>query len=220
MSKAVDFSQSNIPEFFVSYIKNQWNMKLSQDVIADFYRVVFNTITTLLKYQRNKNTPHIGFKLMNEAGEFKLGAILDYHAPEGDDDDTGNWTLSFTFNEEDMAELDEVYDNFSDMFFTSASQEIRSTMYGDLVDNVSGTRIFCAAIDVLKSQLDSLSNSGEEIELSMPGVFMACVGFEDGQKVYSIIPGHIIKQQIKDDKGLSRVIQFKGAANNTASKAA
>ena len=49
MSKAVDFSQSNIPEFFVSYIKNQWNMKLSQDVIADFYRVVFNTITTLLK---------------------------------------------------------------------------------------------------------------------------------------------------------------------------
>lgn len=219
MAKAIDFSKSSIPELYISYIKNNWNMKLSQDNIPDLYRVVFNTITTILKYQRNKNNPHIGFALKNEAGEFRFGAILDYHAPEGDEDDTGNWTLSFTFNEEDMNGLDEVYDNFSDMFFTAACQEVRSTMYGELHDTPSATRLFVAAIDVLLQQLDALSNSGEDIELTMPGIFMACAGFEDGQKVYSIIPGHNIKQQIKDDKGLSKNNVVK-LPNTTVNKAA
>lgn len=203
----VDFEkESNIPVKYLEYIRDRWDMVLSVDVIPALYRSMFNTITTLLKYQRTKSAPHIGFKLLNEEGEFVFGAVLDFHAPEGDEDDTGNWTLSFTFNEEDMAALDAVYDNLNDMFFAVAQQEIRSSMYGNFQSNIAATKVYVGMIEVIKNQLNALAdaNVGAEIELSMPGIFMACVGWEDGDKVLSIIPGHNIKQQIKDDKGLSK----------------
>lgn len=202
--KSIDFSESNIPQLYVKYIKDRWCYNSRIDVIPNLYRVMFNSITTFLKYYRTKSKPHIGFKLMDDAGDFYMGAVLDFHAPEGESEDTGNWTLSFTLNEADMKDLDEVYDNFSDMFISVVNQEMHATAFGYFNDSSAATNMFVAMVDVLKEQLDILSNSGDEYELTMPGIFMACVGFEDGQKVYSIIPGHNIKQQIKDDKGLSK----------------
>lgn len=206
MSNAVDFDKTAIPSMFVNMIKDRWNYNISIDVVPGLYRSMFNAIATLLKYQRSKNNPHIGFKLLNEAGEFVFGAILDYHAPEGDSDDTGNWTLSFTFNEEDMTDLNAVYDNHSDMFFTVANHEIRSSMYGNFQTELAATNVYVALVETIAKQLDAISNDPEngEVEITMPGIFMAGVGFEDGQKVFYIIPGHNIKQQIKDDKGLSK----------------
>jgi hypothetical protein len=212
-TKTVDFETANIAECYLAYIKNHYGMRIRQDAIGDLYRVIFNTITTVLKYQRNKKNPHIGFKLKNEAGDFVFGALLDFHASEGDNDDMGNWTLSFTFNEDDMSECSETYDNYDDMFFAIACGEIRSTMYADFTDNASISEIFTAAFEVLKEQLDAASNTGEEYEIVMPGIFNATVAFEDGQKVYCIIPGANIKQLVKDDKGQSK-------DSNTVAKAA
>ena len=203
-TKTIEFKDSSIADVFSAYIYDARNMFVPHDSVGDLYRVVFNTIATLLKYQRNKNKPNIGFKLMNDAGEFKLGAILSFHAPEGETDDTGNWTLTFTFNEADMQGLDDVYDNYSDMFFTVANQEVQAAMNGGFATTEYCTYLFVSCIEVLQQQLDTLASGGEDVDITMPGIFMAGVGFEDGEKVYYVTPGHNIKQLIKDDKGLSK----------------
>lgn len=201
---SITFEESSIPQMYVEYVRDRWAMGVPIDFVTPMYRAMFSTFATLLKYQRNKNNPHIGFKLLNSEGEFIIGVILDYHAPETEDDDTGNWTLSFTFNEADMADLSTVYDNFSDMFYTIANQEVHAAFFGTIETQSAATDLFVAMIEVLKNQLDALANTSNEVEIEMPGIFLASVGFEDGQKVYSIVPGHNIKQQIKDDKGLSK----------------
>lgn len=199
-----DFEETSIPNHFCATIKERWGMDFFYKRAPEFYRVLFDSIAVMLKANRNKSKPRIGFKLLNDAGEFRLGAILDYEVNEENEDDTGNWILSFTFNEEDMKDLNDCKDNMTDTFATIADHELYSTMYGHFVEESAITNMFSAAIESLKSQLSSMADSGEEYKIVLPGVFEASVGFEDGQKVFAIVPGHNVKQIIKDDKGLAR----------------
>ena len=202
--KNLEFRETPIASHYVAVIKERWSMDYPENRVAELYRVIFNSIATMLKVNRNKNNPRIGFKLLNDAGEFRLGAILEYQKAEESEEDTGNWVLSFTFYEEDMKDLNDCKDNMFDSFFTIADHEMYSTTCGHFVDGEVITDMFSAAIESLKSQLSDIADSGEEVVITLPGVFEASVGFEEGQKVYAIVPGHNIKQLIKDDKGLAR----------------
>lgn len=199
-----DLEETSIPNYFTNTIKERWGMDFYYKRVPEFYRVLFDSIAVMLKANRNKNKPHIGFKLLNDAGEFRLGAILDYEVAEDSEEDTGNWVLSFTLNEEDMNNLDDCKDNMTDTFATIADHELYSTMYGHFAEDSAITNMFSAAIESLTNQLSSMADSGEEYKVVLPGVFEASVGFEDGQKVIAIVPGHNVKQIIKDDKGLAR----------------
>ena len=119
----------------------------------------------MLKANRNKTKPRIGFKLLNDAGEFRLGAILDYEVSEESEEDTGNWILSFTFYEDDMKDLDDCKDNMCDTFATIADHELYSTMFGHFVEESAITNMFSAAAECLKDQLSSLADSGEEYKV-------------------------------------------------------
>lgn len=199
-----DFADTPIPNYFSTTIKERWGMDFFFQRVPEFYRVLFDSIAVMLKANRNKTKPRIGFKLLNDAGEFRLGAILDYEVSEESEEDTGNWILSFTFYEDDMKDLDDCKDNMCDTFATIADHELYSTMFGHFVEESAITNMFSAAAECLKDQLSSLADSGEEYKVILPGVFEASVGFEDGQKVFAIVPGHNVKQIIKDDKGLAR----------------
>lgn len=203
--KTLDFNETSIPSYFLLNIKERWGMNFPLNRVPEFYRVIFNSIATYLKHNRSKSSPRIGFKLVNDAGEFRFGAILEYQKPEdGEAEDTGNWVLSCTFYEDDMKNLDVCIDNMSNTFTTIVDGEIFSTMYGHMTESSVATNMFTAAIESLKDQLSKMADSGEEVEVSLPGVFKASVGFEDGQKVFAIVPGHNVKQIIKDDKGLAK----------------
>ena len=55
-------------------------------------------------------------------------------------------------------------------------------------------------INAIRDFLDQNSNeSTEDVELVMDEVFTAGVGFEKGQKVFSLVPGTAIKQIVKND---------------------
>ena len=202
--KVLEFNESPIPSHYILTIKERWGMDYPENRVAELYRVIFNSIATMLKVNRNKNNPRIGFKLLNDAGEFRLGAILEYQSGEESEEDTGNWVISFTFYEDDMKDINDCKDNMFDSFTTIADHEMYSTTYGHFTEESAITNMFSAAIEVLKDQLSSIADSGEECKITLPGVFESSIGFEEGQKVYAIIPGHNVKQLIKDDKGLAR----------------
>lgn len=214
MSTTIAFDKTPIPANFVVHIKDRWGINFNNAASPGMYIVFMNSIATFLKYQKSKATPHIGLKLLTNEGKFFMGATLDYHAPEGDDDDTGNWTLSFTFNEGDLLECDAIFDSMNDMFTTVVAKEISSVIYGSVHDNTCIAMLFESCVDVLKQTLDSMSNDGSDAEIVYDGIFTASVGFEEGQKFYAITPGEIIKQLIKDDKGNEKtmVVQNQQAA--------
>lgn len=207
MAKKFEFGQdvengaqtSLVNNFSVSMLE-KYNFSLTSEYVPSLYKLLFRSVAIYLKTQQNKNVNKAAFKFLNAKGEFRFGAILKYQAPEeGEEEETGNWMLSFTFNEEDLEGADVVIDNHKPVYFTIVQTEMYSTTYSnfDTVENMH--RLFEGCIDSLLQFLDANSNDGEDVELEMPGIFTAYCGFEDGAKVYSITPGATVKQLIKDD---------------------
>ena len=198
---------ANEPSISLSYvnaIREKYSMIFNETLVPNFYRTLFRSMAIVLKHFEAKATPKIGFSLLNDKGDFRIGAILTYQAPEeGEEDDNGNWNLAFTLDKEDMKELDKAIDSHSDAFWQVASSELYSAIFGHFENAVSMNQMFDEAINNIIVFLDRNSNDGSEVELTLPGIFTASCGFEDGAKVYSIVPGATIKQIIKDDANLN-----------------
>lgn len=202
-NKTFEFEQTSIPSQFSINLKDNFGILWVDSRSADLYRTLFTTIADVLKYNQSKDAKRIGFSMKDEKGHFKLGAILNYKAPEeGSEEDSGNWYLEFTFDAEDMTDLSLELDNHSDVFVRCASMEAQSICYGRFRNTEIMYSIFDCAIDTLKQFLDTYASDSEEVDVNLRGIFTASVAIEDGEKVMSIVPGEYIKQVIKNDSDL------------------
>ena len=86
-------------------LKERFCMVVPGSYIAGLYRVLFRSNALMCKYYASKKYHNIGFSLKDENGEFKIGTILTYNAPEEDSDDNGNYVLSNTWYEKDMENI-------------------------------------------------------------------------------------------------------------------
>lgn len=200
MSKKFEFTQTSIPSQFSINLLDNYTMSWMDARTPDIFRTLFTAIADVLKLHRSKNKSRIGFTMKDEKGNFRLGAILNYRKPdEGEEDDSGNWYLEFTFHSEDMTDLDEEYDNHSDEFIMCAQQEAFTIASARFNSTKFMYIIFNTVIDTLVDFLDVNAVDGDEVEVTMRGVFTASVVVENGVKVMSIVPGEVIKQVIKAD---------------------
>ena len=200
MSKKFEFTQTSIPSKFSVNLLDKYQMNWLDARTSDIYRTLFTTIADVLKMRRDKNKSRIGFIMKDDKGVFRLGAILNYRKPdEGEEEDSGNWYLEFTFYPEDMTDLVEEYDNHSDEFIVCAQEEARVIASARFNNTKFMYIIFNTVIDTLVDFLDVNAIDGEEVEVVMRGVFTASVVIENGVKVMSIVPGEVIKQVIKAD---------------------
>ena len=200
MSKKFEFTQTSIPSQFSINLLDNYTMSWMDARTPDIFRTLFTAIADVLKLHRSKNKSRIGFTMKDEKGNFRLGAILNYRKPDdGEEDDSGNWYLEFTFHSEDMTDLDEEYDNHSDEFIMCAQQEAFTIASARFNSTKFMYIIFNTVIDTLVDFLDVNAVDGDEVEVTMRGVFTASVVVENGVKVMSIVPGEVIKQVIKAD---------------------
>ena len=203
--KEFDFKESAIPQEFTFNLMEHHEFIWVANRTAGLYRVVFFTIAEMLKHYKSKTTTRVGFILKDTNGQFKFGAVLNYHAPEeGDDsdDDKGNYTLEFTLNEEDLKDCDMVVDNHSDLFVTCATKYASDVMYARFTTMEYCNILFIEAIDTLVKFLDANASETDEVSVVYKGVFTATVTVVGGNKVISIVPGEMIKQFIKGDASL------------------
>lgn len=196
----IGLNESGISTNYMTNLKEKFGMSWIESHTTSLYRVMFSSIATYLKTVQTKNNKKTVFSLKDSKGTFVIGAIMMYHEPEGEsEDDKGNWTLDFTFDEKDLEKADDVHDNYRDAFFMIACNECHTIMSGRIANAEICTNIFCEAISTLKDWLDTNAKPDEVVEISLPGVFEASVGVEKGKKVMGIVPGEIIKQMIKND---------------------
>lgn len=201
--KTFEFEKTSIPSQFSINMKDNYGHIWVDERTADLYRVLFATITDVLKFNQSKEHSRIGFILKDDKGNFKFGAVLNYNKPEeGSEEDSGNWYLEFTFDSADMIDLDVELDNHSDVFVRSAANQAMSICYGKFRTTEMMYNTFNCAIDTLIEFLDTNASEVEEMSVNLRGIFTASVAIEDGIKVMSIVPGESIKQAIKSDVAL------------------
>ena len=204
MSKTFNFSQSSVPGQYSINIRDRYMMNFTDGRSEPIFRTVFTAIADVLKIHQNKNKHKVGFILKDTKGVFKIGAIMTYKSPEeGEEDDSGNWYLEFTFDESDMVNLDDIHEAPSAEFTMCANKECYDIASCRFKDTVCMYNIVECVIDTIKEFLDAnVEDNGEEVELVLNGVFTASAVVEDGVKIMSIVPGEIIKQIIKEDSVL------------------
>lgn len=201
--KTFELEKTSIPGQLGMDLRDNFGYTWNENNTADFYRALFLAITDMIKAYQSTNTPRIGLAVKDTEGNFKIGAILNYQKPEeGSEEDSGNWYLEMTFDAEDLNDCDVQADNHSDAFARCFTVQINEVVGGRFRDYTMGFNVSITAIDEIVKFLDANAREGEEVELTLSGIFTATVVVEDGEKVMSIVPGSYVKQKIKNDSAL------------------
>ena len=159
--KEFEFKETSIIQEYTLVMGERYEVNWPAARTPGLYRTVMYTIAAILKNYKSKSK-RIGFKLKDKNGEFKFGAILNYHAPEegdNEDDDAGNYTLEFTFYEDDMTDLDAVYDNYSDIFIMCSNKYAHDIMNGKFCSAEYCNILFIEAINGETPGWDNMAES-------------------------------------------------------------
>ena len=206
MAQTHDFTETSISQELTFNLMEHYNLIWATNRCPGLYRTIFFTMANILRFKKSKSTPKVGFILKDANDNFKIGAILTYHAPEDnintEDDDKGNYTLEFTLNKEDMTDMDVVIDNHSDVFIEASGHMAFDIMSCRFLSMEFCNNLFIEAIDTLVKFLDANATEDGDFTVVYNGVFTATVSVEGGEKIISIIPGEMIKQYIKGDNSL------------------
>lgn len=201
MAKTFEFDKCSIMGEVSTKMANDYGMLIPDRIIAGLYRCFFESFPMMLKYHASKQNARTGFSLKDDKGIFVMGAILNYNAPDDEEgEDEGNYVLSFVTDERDMNNLDLSLDVYMDSYAAS----VQTLLFSEVQAYCANTKdLFTVEVEFIRAIYDFLdknsNDSDEDVELVMPGVFTATVSIEDGKKVYSIVPGHVIKQIVKND---------------------
>lgn len=202
--KKFEFEETSIPSQYSIDLRDNYGATWVDSRTADVYRIMFTAIADTLKFNQSKDLEKIGFIMKDDKGNFKLGAILTFKKPEeGSEEDSGNWFLECTFDEKDMEGIETIIDNHSDIFVKCGVHEAYVIASGRFKNTEIMFNMFNCAIDVLRSFLDyNVEQDGDEVEVSLKGIFVASAAIEADEKIFAIAPGEIIKQVIKNDSVL------------------
>lgn len=200
--KTINFRESSIVGQYAIDLRDKYFYNFTDSKTADMYRLLFVSMADIVKFMQSKNNPRVGISLKDDKGNFKLGMILTFTKPEdSDEEDSGNWNLEATFNQDDMTDLDVDLDNHSDIFVQIVGNESAKIIGGRFSTVEYMFNMFITAVDCLTKFLDA--NATEDgVELVLDNIFVASACIEDGQKYMSIVPGSYIKQLVKNDAAL------------------
>ena len=87
--RSFEFEKTSIPSQFGINLHDNFGMAWVDSRTADIYRVLFTSIADTLKYHEAKDAKRIGMSIKDDKGHMKLGAILNFRAPEeGSEEDS------------------------------------------------------------------------------------------------------------------------------------
>lgn len=151
----------------------------------------------------------VALTLYDGNNEFRLAAIVEYSMNEENPDEPGNWSLSMTFNENDLKELEESKTvrifSMNDPAFKSIYDKVAKDVGGFQFPRETYMWDACLLIiDTLIQTLDSEAIAGETVDLDFDGYFVASVSIENDHKIMTIMPSEHMKVIIKDDTILDK----------------
>ena len=196
------FKESNVPQIFSSglYAEKQYN--IGQEHVWKILDIMVNGVAEVLKNVKSKEHPVVF--IFKNVDDFQLACIVEYF-PGADEGKPGNWSMTWTFNEEDVpTEEDHA------RYITPFDADMTSIFwtYGINHHDVAfkhaeyqGTT-FNYLVKLIKKWLDENASETEVVGLELPGVVTFKVQIENGEKFFSCEVDGEIKQIIKDDASI------------------
>lgn len=172
---------------------------LEADIISDFMKVPVHAISKYLGLKKNREDNGTALVVRDEKGNFMVAGVVKYHKPEKEDQ-AGNWSYEFTFNEESVKDAHQYI--ITDSTFMEVLQKVATTHSVFIKDMNFAFDLVVSFFTALQNVLEQNVTPTEECEIESEGFFVAVAAVEGDEKVYNIIPSGEMKRLIKDDSTL------------------
>ena len=194
--------ETTLPNSLYQNTLGKFNLDVPADRVPMVYEILFTSTARFLSAHKSKKNPVALVYNNLVSNDFQFAGIVSYHEPE-EATQSGNWTLEFTFDEEDIKDVPKVVkatESVAEVITGQTSADLfRITYREPTVMAKTNT----SALDSLIEWLDQNAKEGEVVEIELENVFSARVAIEDGEKVFSIIPDGSLKRIVKDDCKMS-----------------
>lgn len=162
------------------------------------YKCIFVSIARFLHYIKQADGGKVALAVDDYKGNMLMAAIVT-HTPNDDPSMPGNWSLSFTFDPEDIKEINPVMRTNEAYFHKVLAETTIDIMHCRYTNTAFQEDITKLCVINLKDCLDKNANPDDVYEIEVPDIFVARVAIEDGEVVKSIEPSSKLSQIIKGD---------------------
>ena len=175
-------------------------LMLEDDVMGDMMKIPVHAFSKYLGLKKNRDDENgTALVLRDEKGNFIIAGVVKYHKPENEDQ-AGNWSYEFTFDEEDVKEAHQYI--VTDASFMGVLQNVAIEHSISITEMSFAFDLVVGFFIALKNVLEQNVTPTEEFEIEAEGFFAATAVIEGDEKVYSLVPSGEMKRLIKDDSTL------------------
>ena len=198
--KKVNLNESSIPATTSQTLRG-YQCALDPIHIPKVYNVIGLAMAEMLKLKKTKEHKTAVAIYDLKTNKLIIAAIANYNKSEDENDDEiipSNWSLTFTFDEEDLKDAN-VFKS-TDPDFDRILEYISVKSYGfkfttDLARGVTVEELSKA----IKGWLDVNASLEEEVELVLEGIFTASVKVVNDTKLFRIDMAEELKAKIKGE---------------------
>ena len=198
---ATAFMNTPIPAQFTINVSERALLEWFEERTEEMYELVFLSFAKFLQHNLSKDAGKVALIHNDDKNNFKFGAIITYHAPSGEDDEKGNFSIEFTLDKGDLKDIipQNIYNTSDDAFSAMCDRVMKESYRARWEDNRCMHIMIGMVIDTLVDYLAANAKNPGGVEVELAGFFLASAAVEDGQVVISILPGDLLKRTIKND---------------------
>lgn len=197
----MEFYSTNLPHNVSHGLYHEKGYDVAESHIDKIYNILFYGVSNLLKANESKANP-TSFVVTDIKGKPIASATVEYHDNADDTDNPGNWSLTWSFDPEDIPENAEKLDLQNDLTHSYFRTVAGEKYFMKFFDRTCIITLLSFAVEQLYKWLDENAKEGEEVVVDLDGVFTAKVNVEDGKKIFAIIPSGEVKSIIKNDAAI------------------
>lgn len=173
-------------------------------VIKAFF---ITTAVFLSKAKIAKIDQAVALILTDVAGVFKFGAVVEYHENQDNPDEPGNWSLTFTFYEDDIADIEKAKAVqkllYSSTEFNTLFNKIAYDVVSINFEHSSYLYDACLlVVETVRQVMEREARTDGQVDVEFDECFIASVAVEGDVPVIGIVPDGKLKEIIKDDSAL------------------
>jgi hypothetical protein len=195
--------ETQLPALYSQCLHDKYRWDFGPRYIENMYDVLFTASATMLAEIKSKERPTaLVLRALN--GVFIAAGIVQYFDNQDDANQPGNWSLVWTFNEEDIPENTYTVglnDGQVQSYYISYALDKFGIQFKD---SATLQNLFTESIIHLKKWLDENASETEEVTVEQDGIFVGRVAVENGEKIFAIEMDGLIKQLIKDDASIEK----------------
>lgn len=197
------FFDTNLPNNYSRGMYDEFNNDLAPEHTDKIVDVTFLATAHVLSATKRKDQPVV-LRFDRADGSLVAAAICRYFENTDDANKPGSWSLTFTFDENDIPDNSNVLTMDNPMvhpFFRGVAGDKYHFTFKTPDDIINLPTYF---FEQLRKWLDENTKETEEASIELEGVFSARGAVEGGEKVFSIEPAGEVKMLIKDDASIEK----------------